>query len=194
MDVSRETQALLEAFAEMLVAENARQNLIAKSTVGTLWKRHIADSAQLVRFRESPGRWMDIGSGAGLPGLVIAIVTGDPVTLVEPRELRVQFLERVKHTLALGQVEVFKGKAERARGRFDYITARAVASADALLAMTRHLAHDGTRWLLPKGRSAQSELEAVKASWQGEFRLERSVTDDEAWILVAEGVRAKGKP
>ena len=86
-DVSRETSDKFEQFAKMLVAENRVQNLISKSTEADLWNRHFADAAQLTAFVPERATWIDIGSGAGLPGLVIAILTGAPVTLVEPRRL-----------------------------------------------------------------------------------------------------------
>lgn len=194
-EVSRETRGLLDRYVALLLDENDRQNLIGRSTVDDVWNRHIADSAQLVRFAPRPdSSWLDIGSGAGLPGLVIAILTEGPVTLVEPRKLRANFLERTTETLGLGRrVTVRAAKAERIAGRFDVITARAVAPVEILLRLSHHLSTDKTLWLLPKGKSAQSELEEARASWQGAFRLEPSVTSSEASILVASHVRRKGR-
>ena len=192
VDVSRETMEQLEAYVTLLVDESARQNLIAKSTIGDIWKRHIADSAQLVALAGEGRNWADIGSGAGLPGLVIAILTRDPVLLIEPRRLRVEFLDRAARQLGLANVTVAPSKAEGVRGRFDVITARAVAPAVDLLGISSHLAHRTTRFLLMKGRSAKTELEAVRRAWQGDFRLVSSRTDEEASILVADHVRRKG--
>ena len=84
-------------------------------------------------------------------------------------------------------------KAERVPDHFDNITARAVAELSKLFAITEHLAQRGTRWILPKGRSAQKELEAAQMSWQGAFTLVPSRTSDAAMIIVAEGVRRRGK-
>ena len=193
--VSRETFALLERYVALLTAANAGQNLIAASTIEDLWERHIADSAQLVRFEPKPGAsWVDIGSGAGLPGIVIALLTQAPMTLVEPRRLRVDFLNQAIGELALGpRVTVVHGKADKASGQHDVITARAVASTDRLLAMTLHLSHRGTVWLLPKGKSGKSDLAAATRTWQGAFRSEHSLTDPHAVILAASGVDAKGR-
>ena len=192
-DVSRETSAKFERFAKMLVAENRVQNLISKSTEADLWNRHFADAAQLTAFVPERATWIDIGSGAGLPGLVIAILTGAPVTLVEPRRLRAEFLSRAAAALGLANVIVMQAKGEAVpRARYGVITARAVASVDRLFAMTAHLSHGGTMWVLPKGRSAQSELDEARKSWQGMFRLELSRTDPEARILIASGVRRRG--
>jgi 16S rRNA (guanine527-N7)-methyltransferase len=194
-DVSRETIDLLGRYVALLTQENERQNLIARSTIDDIWQRHIADSAQLVRFAPRPdSSWLDIGSGAGLPGLVIAILTEGPMTLVEPRRLRVEFLARAVQELGLsGRVAVHAAKVERIAGKFDVITARAVASVDSLLSISHHLSTDKTLWLFPKGKSAQSELDEARAKWQGDFRLETSLTSDEAAILVASGVRRKGR-
>ena len=160
-----------------------------------LWQRHIADSAQLVRFAPRPdSSWLDIGSGAGLPGLVIAILTQGPVTLAEPRKLRADFLARAAEALGLaGRVTVHAAKAERLAGTFDVITARAVAPVDSLLRISQHLSTDKTLLLFPKGKSAQKELEEARRSWQGDFRLAPSETSQEAAILIATGVRRKGR-
>lgn len=193
--VSRETYAQLERFVRMLTAASERQNLISASTFDDLWERHIADSAQLVRFERKPGAsWIDIGSGAGLPGLVIALLTHGPMTLVEPRRLRADFLEHAVEQLGLGaRVSIVHGKADKAGGKYDVITARAVASTDRLLAMTLHLSHRGTVWLLPKGKSGKSDLADAERTWQGAFRSEVSLTDPQAVIVIASGVHAKGR-
>lgn len=195
IEVSRETQSRLDRYVALLLDENERQNLIGQSTVQEIWDRHIADSAQLVRFAPRPdSSWLDIGSGAGLPGLVIAILTQGPVTLVEPRKLRANFLQRSAETLGLAsRVTVHAAKVERITGTFDVITARAVASLEALLRISQHLSTDKTVWVFPKGKTAQSELAEARRTWQGEFRLEPSVTSGEAAILVAAGIRRKGR-
>ncbi|MEO6580755.1 MAG: 16S rRNA (guanine(527)-N(7))-methyltransferase RsmG [Sphingomicrobium sp.] len=193
-NVSRETAGRLEHFADLLLAENSVQNLIARSTEADLWTRHLADAAQLLTHALPGSSWIDIGSGAGLPGLVIAIIGGGPVTLVEPRRLRADFLRRVVADLNLSNVTVVEAKAEYVPpGSYDVITARAVASVDRLLAMTAHLSHDGTIWVLPKGRNVKTELDEARKSWQGAFRLEPSRTDPDARIVIASGVRRAGK-
>lgn len=190
-DVSRETSDKLDRFAALLIEENQRQNLVAKSTVKDLWTRHIDDAAQLVPYGAPSATWLDIGSGAGLPGIVIAILTSNPIILVEPRRLRADFLQRVVDELEL-DATVIQSKVEVLRSPpADIITARAVASVDRLFAMANHLSHKGTIWVLPKGKSAKSELDAARETWQGDFRLEPSRTDPDAQILVASWVRRK---
>lgn len=193
--VPRETSESLHRYVDLLLAENDRQNLISRSTTGEVWERHIADSAQLIRFAPRPdSSWLDIGSGAGLPGLVIAILTQGPVALVEPRKLRADFLQTAAGELGLaGRVTVQASKVERLTGKFDVITARAVAPLTELLGISHHLSTDKTIWVLPKGKRAHSELDEALAAWQGSFRLETSVTSGEAAILVAAEVRRKGR-
>ena len=190
-NVPRETIERLELFVALLLKENERQNLVGKSTLDHLWQRHIADAAQLLSFAPSGGSWLDVGSGAGLPGVVIAILTGDPVLLVEPRRLRADFLQRAVETLEMcSTVSVIQSKVEMVRhDPVDVITARAVASIDRLFTIAVHLSHKGTVWILPKGRSAKSELDAARETWQGDIRLEPSRTDPDAQILVASRVR-----
>jgi 16S rRNA (guanine527-N7)-methyltransferase len=192
-DVSRETFALVEAYVELLRAESERQNLIAPSTVEAVWDRHILDSAQLVRFEPRRGAsWADIGSGAGLPGLIVALLTDGPITLIEPRRLRAEFLRAAVQQLGLSQrVRTHCEKVERISGTFDVITARAVASLDGLLAISHHLSTNETVWILPKGRNAQSELAQADRNWQCETRVEQSCTDPDSGILVLTRVGAK---
>lgn len=191
--VPRETSAMLRRFTTLLVEENQRQNLVAKSTVDDLWRRHIDDAAQLVAHDARSATWLDIGSGAGLPGIVIAILTGNPMVLVEPRRLRADFLQRVVDDLKL-DATVIQSKVETIhRPPVDIITARAVASVERLFEMALHLSHNGTRWVLPKGKSAHLELEEAKKTWQGDFRLEPSRTDPDAQILIASRVRRKSR-
>ena len=189
--VSRETLEKLEAYAAMLREECARQNLVSASTLDRLWDRHILDSAQLVRYEPRKGAsWVDIGSGAGLPGIVIACLVAGPVTLIEPRRLRAEFLHNVCESLRLNATLVF-AKAERAEGAYEAITARAVANLAQLLKISAHLSTRNTVWALPKGRSAAAELAEARQSWQGVFHVEHSVTDADSFIVVATGVRAK---
>ncbi|MFL6733098.1 MAG: 16S rRNA (guanine(527)-N(7))-methyltransferase RsmG [Sphingomicrobium sp.] len=191
-DVSRETVAKLESYSSLLRDESHRQNLISKSTIDTLWERHVLDSAQLARFAPASAKWVDLGSGAGLPGVVIAIVTTGAVTMVEPRRLRADFLSKVVADLKL-EAEVWCGKAERIEGKFDVITARALAPLEKLLRMAQHLSHPDTVWILPRGRNAKSELAEVDRSWHYDLRAERSITDPDSEILLLSKVRAKSK-
>jgi 16S rRNA (guanine527-N7)-methyltransferase len=190
-DVSRETFEKLQRYVALLTEENRRQNLVSAATLECVWDRHVLDSAQLVRYEPFSGAsWADVGAGAGLPGIVIACLVEGPVTLIEPRRLRAEFLHKLCESLCLNAI-VFAGKAERAQGKYDVITARAVAPLEILLEISQHLSTGKSLWVLPKGRGAQSELAEARRTWQGRFHVEPSVTDAESFIVVGTGVRAK---
>lgn len=192
--VPRETIAVLERLTALLTEEASRQNLIATSTLSTIWSRHIADSAQLL-LHAQPGAWLDLGSGAGFPGLVAAIVGNREVTLVETRRLRVAFLELAVRDLDLqAHVTIIPTRVEAMPDRkAAVISARAFAPLDRLFAIAHRFSVPETLWLLPKGRTAANELEAARRSWQGDFSLVPSVTDPQSAIIVARDVRPKGR-
>jgi len=188
--VSRETIEKIGAYVALLREESARHNLVAASTLDGLWDRHIVDSAQLARFEPRSGAsWADVGSGAGLPGVVIACLVEGPVRLIEPRRLRADFLHKLCESLHLN-ASVFVGKAERAEGEYEVITARAVANLAKTLEISAHLSTRKTVWALPKGRNAVAELAEARKAWQGMFHVEHSVTDADSQIIVGTGVRA----
>lgn len=187
--VPRET--LLALFVERLLDAAASQNLIALSTLDQLWVRHIVDSAQLVAYAPAAGTWLDIGSGAGLPGIVIAALRSDPIELVEPRRLRTTFLTSMTDELSLSNVTIIAKRVEQTAGKVDVITARAVTNLTQLFEIAAHRAHADTIWILPKGRSAHSEVEAARASWHGSFHVEQSITAPDSLIIIAQGVRPK---
>jgi 16S rRNA (guanine527-N7)-methyltransferase len=181
--------ARLERFAAMLVAENDRQNLIAASTIPDLWVRHLADSAQLLALdREGEGLWIDLGSGPGLPGLVVAILSERPMLLVESRKLRCEFLRAVADTLDLAHVEVAEAPLERVETRpAATISARAFAPLGKLLDLSARFSTESTHRLLPKGRNAVKELASLPPAWQKMFHVEQSRTDADSLILVGLG-------
>jgi len=189
-NVPRGTLDAISRFLDFLTQESARQNLIAASTLDTLWARHVVDSAQLLDHAGPWASWLDLGSGAGFPGLVIAVLGEGEVTLIESRAKRIAFLREAAAIAGVAdRVTVIGSRVETApRRRYDVISARAFAPLPKLLELAASFADADTRWVLPKGKSAGEELEAARASWQGRFRLVPSVTDSEAAIIVAEGV------
>lgn len=188
--VSRETMARLEAFVDLVCCENDAQNLIARGTIDDIWNRHILDSAQLVRFAPLAATWLDIGTGAGFPGLIVAAIHRGHITMVESRRLRADFLLRAAEVLSLSdRARIICSKLERVEtSTYEVISARAFAPLDRLFTLASRFAATGTRWVLPKGKSARSELDTIRGSWQGVFHVEPSLTDPEAGILVAERV------
>ncbi|PCD04499.1 16S rRNA (guanine(527)-N(7))-methyltransferase RsmG [Sphingomonas spermidinifaciens] len=183
----------LEDYAERLLAESERQNLIARSTANELWTRHLLDSAQLVPLAKGAGdgEWIDIGSGAGLPGIVAAILQSRHVVMIEPRRRRADFLESVIAAMNL-DAEVLCTSAVRCRRTpAAIVSARAVASLDMLLMDSAGFTDLSTIWLLPKGRSAESELADARAAWHGVFHVEPSLTAADSKIVVARQVRRR---
>jgi 16S rRNA (guanine527-N7)-methyltransferase len=192
--VSRET--LLERFDAILRREAAGQNLIAASTLDSLWTRHLVDSAQLVPLAAGAGRgaWIDVGSGAGLPGLVVGILLDRPIILVEPRAKRAAFLREAASELGLAtRVAVQASRIETYHpiNRAAIVSARAVSELARLIASTQHCTDSSTLWLLPKGRNAHSEVEAARLNWQGSFHVEPSITHPDSGIVVAQGIRPR---
>ena len=192
LDVPRETVGRLERLKALILAEARQQNLISESSIESFDERHLNDSLQLTPLLPD-GVLVDIGSGGGFPGLVLGCVRGDTCHLVEPRAKRAAFLDAACAELGIaGHTHIHAAKVERvALPPVATITARAVASLDRIFAMAAHLSDENTRWVLPKGRSAASELAEARKTWQGRFRLVASRTDPDAAIVVAEGVRRR---
>ena len=181
----------LGQFVERVIAENDRQNLVSRSTIATIWSRHVVDSAQLALFAPHASTWLDVGTGAGFPGLVIALLGKHHLTLVDPRRRRIDFLRDFLGTIkTVCKVELIQKRIEtvHANSAYDVISARAVAPAAQIFASTRHLATARTRYLLPRGRSADTELVTAQAEWHGTFHVEQSLTDPDSGILVADSV------
>lgn len=184
----------LRQLAALVLEEADRQNLISASSRAELWGRHIVDSAQLLALPQlaglSGGHWVDLGTGAGFPGLVVACLRPEPMALVEVRPLRVAFLERAARALGLDHVQVIGSKVERATlaAPAQVISARAYAPLDRLLASAHHLADENTVWLLPKGRNGEKELAIARTGWQAVFHVEQSLTDPDSVIITARGV------
>ena len=180
----------LERLAAMVVEENGRQNLIAKSSEESIWVRHLADSAQLLTHvsRETPP-WLDLGSGAGFPGLVIAAMRPDmDCVLVESRKKRVDWLERAAADLGLSRCRVVGKRLEHVESfEAAVISARAFAPLVKLLELSARFSTQGTLWLLPKGRSAVQEVSGLPRAVGSMFHVEHSVTDTEAGIVVGTG-------
>jgi 16S rRNA (guanine527-N7)-methyltransferase len=171
----------------MLGEENQRQNLVARASLEQVWQRHIVDSAQLLHVsRGTTGRWLDLGTGAGFPGLVIAALQpARAVTLVDSRRLRTEWLTRAAAALALDQVHVLLARVEDLPPRTHaVISARAFAPLERLLQLSARFSTPQTLWLLPKGAKARHELQELGEGWRHTFHVEQSLTDSTAGVLV----------
>lgn len=192
--VSRETLDRLALYARLVEEANGQQNLVAASTLGDrFWVRHLADSAQLLTYlppASRTGLWIDLGSGPGLPGLIIALLVPEmTVHLVESRRLRCAFLHSAIESLGLdGRVSVIESRCETIPPKpYAVISARAFAPLPKLVQLAQRFADLSTIWLLPKGQNAVNELSTLPSAWQKVFHVEPSVTDATAGILVGHG-------
>lgn len=182
--------ARLERFAALLLAENRRQNLVARASEDSLWVRHFADSAQLLALGvDESVPWLDLGTGAGLPGLVVAAMRPDiHCVLVESRKRRAEWLAQAASELGLANCRVEGLRLENVQTfAAGTVSARAFAPLAKLLNLSARFSTQGTLWLLPKGRSAGQELADLPESVRRMFHVEQSVTDAQAGIVVGRG-------
>ena len=187
--------ARLDEFVAELRIEAENQNLISRTTMDSVWQRHVADSAQLLDHvpRETSEPWLDIGTGAGFPGIVTAIMRPDLAhVLCEPRAKRVVWLERM---VALAQAQNCRVAGSRVEKVETFaagvISARACASLKDLVSLSARFSTDRTHWVLPKGRSAAQERDELNSQQRAMFHVEQSLTSRDAAILVGTG-RPKG--
>lgn len=184
-------EAKLKELTALLKTENVRQNLVSPATIASVWQRHIADSAQLLEHvpRETP-RWIDLGSGAGFPGLVIALCSPNiEVNLVESRKLRIEWLNRAINMLHCSNCTVTGrdvGTIEAAS--YDVISARAFAPMPRLVELAARFSTPQTLWLLPKGRSASQDIAKLKPYQRSMFHVKPSLTDPDAKIVIGTGM------
>lgn len=188
--VSRETEARLDRYVDLLVAWQAKTNLISPSTLPQLWTRHIADSLQLLDLAPTARRWLDFGSGGGFPGVVLACAMaeheGGSVQLVERIAKKAAFLrEAVRVTGAAGSVILadIGDYVDSSQTPIDCVTARAVAPLHMLLDYSEPLVRRGAKALFLKGQDVESELTAATKYWNIEPILHPSRTGGHGWIV-----------
>ena len=191
--VSRETAAKLDEFVALLLRWQKAVQLVAPSTLPKLWTRHIADSLQILEHAPAAKRWIDLGSGGGFPGLVVAIALAQVpdaiVHLVESDTRKVAFLrEAVRITGAPAKVihERVESAAERFAGSVDIVTARALAPLERLLELAAPLLSSGARGVFLKGQDVDNELTQAAKSWNISAEAFPSRTDPRGRILIVE--------
>ena len=189
MNASREAD--LAAFAALIRKWNPAINLVAPSTLKDLETRHLEDSLQLANLQDEPaGLWLDIGSGGGLPGIVLAICRPDSkISLVDSDRRKVAFLQATIRQLDLKNCTATATRIEDLPpASADNLSARALAPMDRLMPyVARHLAENGTAWLM-KGRNWQAELDAARESWNFDVIVHPSITDPASAILAIRDV------
>ena len=195
LNVSRETSDRLRLLADLLVKWNPKINLVSRSTLETLWTRHILDSAQIFSLIPHPvAHWVDIGSGGGFPGLVIAILAAESdseqkTTLIESDQRKCAFLRTVLRETSVPATVISKRIEAAEPQRADVLSARALADLSQLCAFAeRHLQPKGTA-LFPKGVTWQKELHKAEESWSFVYDVVTSKSEPEAVILKLGDIR-----
>ena len=183
-EVSRETtitnyfpgqEGAIRAYAEVLTTAGIERGLIGPREGERIWERHIFNCLPVTQLLPQGSSLFDIGSGAGLPGIVIALARPDlKVTLIEPLERRVEFLNEAVAAIAAGgvEIEVIRGRAQDVKKSADFVTARAVAPMEKLKKMSWHMVKTGGSLLAMKGESAATEMVGIKGAELHEIKLE----------------------
>jgi 16S rRNA (guanine527-N7)-methyltransferase len=192
--VSRETLSRLETWLALLRRWQQRINLVGASTLDDPWRRHILDCAQLARILPDGTRSLvDLGSGAGLPGLILAVLGVPEVHLVESDRRKAAFLLDCTGRLGLTGVRVHQARAEELPPiAADVVTARALAPLERLLPLALRFAHGRTRLLFLKGREVESELTVAARSWKMTARLHPSLASAEGRVLEIDEAAPRG--
>jgi 16S rRNA (guanine527-N7)-methyltransferase len=187
--VSRETLARLEAYVGLLTAWNRRINLVGPRTIGDIWRRHILDAAQLLPFTPPKTRvLLDIGSGAGLPGLILAMLGGAETHLVEADQRKCVFLREAARITGT-KLHIHAQRLEKCpRFRADVVTARAFAPLPDLLDQVESFIDTHSILLLLKGKTVGEELTEARKGWKMRATLHQSVSDPSGTVLRLEQV------
>jgi 16S rRNA (guanine527-N7)-methyltransferase len=190
--VSRETLARLEAYAALLAQWNERINLVARESLRDPWRRHFLDSAQLLPFVPEGARSLvDLGSGAGFPGLVLAVMDVPGVELVESDARKCAFLREAAR-VAAAAVQIHNARIESVPAHLvDVVTARGCAPLDRLLVLAQPFIGTHTVCLFPKGAQAGQELNAARQSWEFDVTSHESRTDPRGVVLCLSRVRRR---
>ncbi|MBX7198388.1 MAG: 16S rRNA (guanine(527)-N(7))-methyltransferase RsmG [Rhodospirillaceae bacterium] len=184
LKVSAETLQRLEAYAALLQTWNKTTNLVGPATIPDLWFRHMLDSAQLYPFTQDSPSLVDLGSGAGFPGLVLAILGQRDVHLVESDQKKVAFLREaarvagVKPTFHPARIESLSGLPTA------LICARALAPVDKLLALSAKIATPETKFVFLKGQNVEVELTEAHKIWRMEAESHVSRTDSTGRVVI----------
>lgn len=197
-NVSRETQQKLTMFVDLLKEWNAKMNLVSKNSLEDVWVRHVLDSLQLIKYiPENAKSLLDIGSGAGFPALVLAIVMQEKIPsakwqLVESIAKKTVYLNDVKNRLGLNNVQIINSRVENLQVKnVDVITARAVAALDVLCGYAYAMAAKNTKMLFLKGCSYEQEVAAAKQKWLFDLKVYKNQYSEDGVLLEINNLRKR---
>jgi len=193
--VSRETEARLDRYVALLLEWQAKTNLVAASTLPNLWTRHISDSLQLLSLAPKAKSWVDLGSGGGFPGVVLACALaetpGANIHLIERNAKKAAFLrEALRVTSAPGTVHLadIGDSVDRIAGSVDCVTARALAPLHQLIGFAEPLVRRGAKALFLKGQDVEAELTEATKYWNIKPQLHSSLTGGHGWIVELDAI------
>jgi len=196
--VSRETEARLDRYVDLLVTWQAKTNLVAPSTLPHLWTRHISDSLQLLSLAPSAKIWLDLGSGGGFPGVVLASALADTpgatVHLVERNAKKAAFLReavRITSAPAIVHLAGIGDSVDRVGSHVDCVTARALAPLHQLVGFAEPWVRAGAKALFLKGQDVEAELTEATKYWNIEPRLHSSRTGGHGWIVELDRIERR---
>lgn len=196
--VSREMESRLDRYVELLVQWTAKTNLVAPSTLPNLWTRHISDSLQLLSLAPSARTWVDLGSGGGFPGVVLACALaetpGANIHLIERNAKKAAFLrEAIRVTGGAGTVHLadIGDSVDRISGPIDCITARALAPLHQLIGFAEPVVRKGAKALFLKGQDVEAELTEATKYWNITPRLHPSRTSGNGWIVELDRIERR---
>jgi 16S rRNA (guanine527-N7)-methyltransferase len=199
--VSRETEARLDRFIDLLQTWQAKTNLVSPSTLPTIWSRHVSDSLQLLALAPAARTWVDFGSGGGFPGMVLACALADTsgalVHLVERNGKKAGFLrEALRVTGAAGVIHLadIEDIVDRLEGPIDCVTARAVAPLHQLIGFAEPLIKRGAKALFLKGQDVEAELTEATKYWNIVPQLHSSRTGGHGWIVELDRIERRTQP
>jgi 16S rRNA (guanine527-N7)-methyltransferase len=196
--VSQETEARLDRYVDLLLEWQAKTNLVAQSTLPNLWTRHIADSLQLLALAPSAKVWVDLGSGGGFPGVVLACALAEipdaMVHLVERNAKKAAFLRealRVSTSPGIVHLAEIGDSVDRIAGPVDCVTARAVAPLHQLIRFAEPLVKRGAKVLFLKGQDVEAEVTEATKYWNIKPQLHSSRTGGQGWIVELDHIERR---
>ena len=181
----------LEFFRKSLLDYNSKYNLISRNTENSIWSRHILDSAQLIKYFDfsSKANLADLGSGAGFPGLILAVFNKNPefhVKLYEKSPVKVQFLNKVISLASIKNVEIFEGDFKNHEIVSEYVVCRAFKKLDKIIEISREKASKSHKLIILKGKSAQEEVKTSLKKNEFRYKLIDSITDKKSKIIFVD--------
>ena len=190
--ISKNQEAILQKYLDKLQNYNSHTNIVGKSTLLKPWISHILDSLQILPFIQNKKfSILDMGTGAGLPGIVLNVLGCSNVTLVDSNQKKINFLKSIKKELNL-KINLILGRLENIKNsKFDVITSRALANLEKLLSYSQKFMKKNTVLIFLKGKTVNEELKEAQKKWIFQFQKFKSISDSRGSILIIMNIKKK---